>query len=234
MGTVFAVGGGDRSSGETRPINEAIVEEAKAENPQVLYIPVPGEKASEKIEEFLAEFQEGLGCNVDVLNEESSEDAGKLFEEADIVYLGGGDTEELIKFLEDSGLDDLLRREYRNGTVMAGRSAGAICWFESGHSSSVEGKPFGKLEALGLIPETVFSPHYSSENREESFKELLKQNRGKTGIAADNNVAVKYRDGEIEVLKSRDGAEAYIIRAEEEGLEVTEMKEGKKYSLEKL
>lgn len=233
MGTVFAVGGGDRSSGETRRINEAIVEEAGVENPQVLYLPVPSKGASEKVEEFFKEFEEGLGCEVDVLNEEDSE-VQERFEEADIIYVGGGDTEELISFLKNTGLDDLLRREYRNGTVMAGRSAGAICWFEYGHSSSIAGKQFGKLESLGLIPETIFSPHYSSENREESFKELLKQNQGKIGIAVDDNAAVKYSDGEIEVIKSQDEAEAYIISTEEEGLKVTEMKAGKKYNLEKL
>jgi dipeptidase E len=234
MGTVFAVGGGDRSSNETRPINEAIVKEADTENPRILYIPVPGEKTSEKVEEFLAEFGEGLGCEVEVLREENSSDAEAMFEEADIIYLGGGDTEKMISFLKDKCLDHLLRKEYRNGTVMAGRSAGAICWFENGHSSSVEGKRFGKLEALGFIPETIFSPHYSSENRGESFKELLKQNRDKKGIAADTNVAVKYSDGEIEAIRSQDGVEAYIIRTEEEGLEVIEMKAGKKYDLESV
>jgi len=154
-----------------------------------------------------------------------------MFEESDIIYVGGGDTEKLISVLKDRGLDVLLQKEYERGTVMAGRSAGAICWFEYGHSSSITGKEFGKLKALGIISDTILSPHYSSENREKSFKSLLKQNTDKTGIALDNNLAIKYSNGEIEIIRSQDEAKAYIIRSAGDGLETIEMKKGTKYDI---
>ena len=35
------------------------------------------------------------------------------------------------------GVDALLKAAYEKGTVLSGISAGAICWFDSGHSDSM-------------------------------------------------------------------------------------------------
>jgi dipeptidase E len=90
----------------------------------------------------------------------------------DIVYVGGGSTVNLLAIWRAHGLDSLLREAWTQGVVLAGLSAGAICWFEGGTTDS-----FGPLSALndglGLLRGT-FTPHYDGEKgRRPTFHRLV-------------------------------------------------------------
>ena len=83
-----------------------------------------------------------LGCDVTSLdvanqrpNQEEMEDAVNT---ADIILVSGGNTLYALDRWRYLGLDGLLRTAAERGTVMAGGSAGAICWFDSGHSDSAD------------------------------------------------------------------------------------------------
>jgi dipeptidase E len=58
--------------------------------------------------------------------------------EADIILVSGGNTLYAVDRWERLGLADLLREAAFRGTVIAGGSAGAICWFDGGHSDSMD------------------------------------------------------------------------------------------------
>lgn len=76
----------------------------------------------------------------------------------DIFYVGGGNTAHLLATWRVHGLDKLLRRAWRAGAVLAGISAGMLCWFEDGLTDS-----FGELQplndGLGYIKGSA-CPHY--------------------------------------------------------------------------
>lgn len=55
---------------------------------------------------------------------------------ADIIYVGGGDTLRMIKKWKAYKVDLYLKEAYEKGIVLSGISAGSICWFEFGHSDS--------------------------------------------------------------------------------------------------
>ena len=55
----------------------------------------------------------------------------------DIIYVGGGNTLKMMRRWRYLGVDSLIRQAWENGTVLSGVSAGAICWFEWGHSDSM-------------------------------------------------------------------------------------------------
>src|SRR5213078_872101 len=67
----------------------------------------------------------------------------------DVIYAGGGSMRNLLAIWRAHGLDRLLLEAWRRGTVLAGLSAGAMCWFDAGITRS-SGPP-EPLAGLGLL-----------------------------------------------------------------------------------
>ncbi len=80
--------------------------------------------------------------------------------DADLVYVGGGNTPAMLAVWREFGFDAALREAYDRGTVLAGISAGANCWFERYVTDSVPGG--GVREGLGWLP-GCFCPHLDGE-----------------------------------------------------------------------
>jgi len=93
----------------------------------------------------------------------------------DIVYVGGGNTYNMLILWKDRRIDKILKKAWEIGVVLAGISAGSLCWFKDGNTDS-----FGELEnmpALGFLPFSN-SPHYDSEiNRRPHFKLQIQQKK---------------------------------------------------------
>ena len=60
----------------------------------------------------------------------------ELVLEQDIVYVGGGSMRNLLAIWRAHDLDDLLVEAWQRGMVLAGLSAGAMCWFQGGVTRS--------------------------------------------------------------------------------------------------
>jgi dipeptidase E len=67
----------------------------------------------------------------------------------DAIYVGGGSLRNLLAIWREHGIDQAMRTAWESGVVLAGVSAGALCWFEGGVSSS-GGAP-EPVEGLGLL-----------------------------------------------------------------------------------
>lgn len=88
----------------------------------------------------------------------SEADAAFLRDTADVVVVSGGNTLYAVRRWEETGLDTLLKQAAARQVVLAGGSAGAICWFTAGHSDSAD--PASYLQSsltraaldAGLIP----------------------------------------------------------------------------------
>jgi dipeptidase E len=234
MGKIVAVGGGDWQNLETLEIDREI--KNLAEEPEkALLIPTAMEDSEEYQKNFEKLYGEELGLEIDSLllyGDPSEEEINRKFEWADIIYVSGGNTKAMIEKWKETGVDDLLREAYENGTVMSGLSAGAICWFEYGHSDSESFEKDGewdfiKVEGLNIIEDIIFCPHYHSEDREPGFQEMM-EGEEKTGLAVNDNAAVKIVDGELEVITSGNEGKVYIFN---EG-EKAELIENQKIRLE--
>ena len=117
----------------------------------------------------------------------------------DIIYVGGGNTANLLAVWRLHGLDRVLRKAYVEGTVLSGISAGAACWFESCLTDS-----FGGLEALndglGILPGS-FCPHFNTEpGRPRSFLQALQSGTLPPGVALDDGAAVRYCNEAVDVV----------------------------------
>ena len=78
----------------------------------------------------------------------------------DIIYVGGGSMLGLLAVWRALGLDVILRECWEAGVVLAGLSAGAMCWFEWGVTKSL-GHP-APSPGLGFLPGSM-SVHMDGE-----------------------------------------------------------------------
>jgi peptidase E len=139
--------------------------------------------------------------------------------EHDVVIVPGGNTANMLAIWRTHGFDTVLREAWERGIVLAGWSAGAICWFEAGVTDSF-GPQLAAMECLGFLSGSA-CPHYDGEElRRPRYAELLRDGLP-PGIAIDDDVAVRFDNQELtEVVTSRAGATAYRVTVEgEEALE---------------
>jgi dipeptidase E len=69
----------------------------------------------------------------------------------DVILVPGGNTANMLAVWRVHGFDTVAREAWENGVVLAGWSAGAICWFESGVTDSF-GPQLAGMECLGFLP----------------------------------------------------------------------------------
>ncbi len=107
-----------------------------------------------------------------------------------------------------------MKKAYEQGILLAGVSAGSICWFEEGVTDSY-GDRLEALKCLGFL-EGSNCPHYDGEkDRRPSYQSFVDSRKIAPGFAADDGVALHYIDKEIhKIISSRPTAKAYKVSYE--------------------
>lgn len=227
MGTIVTIGGGEiRNKSETDFMDQYIVNLANTTKPNVLFVPTASSDSIGYIAAITNQYQKKLGCILDTLllcdTDVSVNDMQQKADNADIIYVGGGNTLKMMQIWQKSKFDAVLQGAYENGTILCGLSAGAICWFESGHSDSLsfsqEKWEYIRVSGLGLI-DAIHCPHYDSATgekpRRQYFHDFMKKPEQAecTGIAIDEKVAIEWTDGMYKVVTNNKTAGAYKISA---------------------
>lgn len=133
----------------------------------------------------------------------------------DVVYVGGGNTKSMLAVWRDWGLPGLLKEAWEEGVVLAGVSAGAICWFQHGITDSYAGG-YAVLGCLGFVGGSC-CPHYDGEpDRRPAYHRFLLDGEIPAGVALDDGAAIHLVDGEIHrAVASRPKALTYRVGAKE-------------------
>ena len=129
----------------------------------------------------------------------------------DVIYVGGGNSANMLAVWRLHGFDKALRAAWNAGVVMAGISAGAICWFEDGLTDSF-GMPFRTLnDGLGFV-RGACCPHYDGEkHRRPVLLRLIKRGFAST-LALDDGAAAHFVGTRLkEVVSSRRKARAMRV-----------------------
>jgi dipeptidase E len=133
----------------------------------------------------------------------------------DLIVVAGGNTANAIAIWRLHGFDEILREAWQAGVLLAGWSAGMICWFEQGVTDSF-GPDLAPMDCLGFLPGSA-CPHYDGEERRRPVYTKLVANGFPSGIAADDDVGVHFVGTELrEVVTSRNGATAYRVTPDDE------------------
>ncbi len=127
-------------------------------------------------------------------------DPEDLLMSQDIIFVGGGSVANMVAVWRVHGIDEILRKAWQAGIVLAGSSAGGICWFEGGTTDSfgVKLRPF--TDGLGMLAGS-FCPHYNSEDeRRPLYRRLVAEGSLPPGLACDDGVAAHYVDDALAEL----------------------------------
>jgi dipeptidase E len=209
---IVAIGGGGLSAEpDAFAIERYIVKQARKSRPSVCYIGTASGDENAYAVRFYAAMAE-LDCRPSRLPLFArTPDLRALVLAQDVIYVGGGNTKSMLAVWRDWGLDELLREAWRGGTLLAGTSAGAICWFESGVTDSWAGA-LHPLPCLGFLPGAC-CPHYDAEkDRRPSVQRIVAEGGLAPVLALDDGAAAHFRGTALaRVVTSRPKAGAYLV-----------------------
>ena len=229
---IVAAGSG-REGLDAPEVRDAIIGLSRQAAPAVLYLgtatyDLPAAEVGQT-GQFAA-----MGCPVTTLKlaEHTPADAEmrKAFEGADVIIASGGNTLFAVDRWRRLGVDDLIRQAMQRGAVLSGGSAGAICWFDGGHSDSMDpasykpymlapcppplseaaraGWDYIRVPGLGILPGLCCPHHDRTQSngvlRSADFDAMLLRHAGETGIAIDHFAALVV-DGESYRVLSIEG-----------------------------
>jgi dipeptidase E len=210
---VIAMGGGGFSMEPENPLlDRYVIEQARKTRPSVCFLPHATDDAVRYTFKFFKAFTQFdvKPTHLSLFNPETADIESFLMEQ-DIIYVGGGNTKSMVALWREWNLDKFLRKAYEKGTVLAGISAGANCWFEQCSTDSIPGE-FRMLPCLGII-QGSFCPHYDGEiDRRPSLHQLLGEDKIINGYAADDGAAAHFINGELAyAVSSRPHAKVYKV-----------------------
>ncbi|RPF25615.1 peptidase E [Georgenia muralis] len=132
--------------------------------------------------------------------------------EQDVVWVDGGSVANLLAVWRVHGLDAIFRRVWEAGVVLAGVSAGSICWHTSGTTDSFGPELRAVHDGLGLVP-YANGVHYDSEPRRRPLvHELVAAGELGTTYCTDDGVGLLYRGTELaEAVTEVPGKGAYVV-----------------------
>ena len=210
-------GGGFGAEPDNRLLEDYLLSSVASDEPRICFVPTASGDADTYIVKFYDAFGNGRSVPTCLsLFRRRIDDLRTFVLDQDIVYVGGGNTANMLAAWRVHGLDVVLREAWSRGIVLCGLSAGSVCWFESGVTDSFGRKLQPISNCLGFLSGS-HCPHYDSEvNRRPTYRELIADGRLPGGMAADDGVALKYIDGELkEVVSSRGNARAWRVQFED-------------------
>ncbi len=189
---------------------------ARRRTPRVLFLPTASGDSKEYVRRFYRAFRR-LRCTATHLElfNRSALDIRKLLVSQDVIYVGGGNTANMLAVWRLHGVDLALREAWLEGVVLCGVSAGAICWFEAGVTDSFGSDLQPLRNGLAFLAGS-FCPHYDGETaRRPAFQRFVGNGHLPSGFAADDGVAILFEGSTIsDVVRSRRGGGAYEVSAE--------------------
>lgn len=193
-------------------LDSYILRQSGKANPKICYIPTASGDSDICVSWFYS-FFEKQQCQPSHLSlfKPPSRDLESFVLDKDILYVGGGNTKNLLALWKDWGLDIIMKKAWEQEKILAGISAGSICWFEEGVTDSF-GDRLEPLTCLGFLKGSN-CPHYDGEaDRRPTYQGLIASGTIKPGIAADDGVAIHYIDNDIyKSVSSRPDAKAFSV-----------------------
>lgn len=224
MARIVAIGGGEIGRPgypvETIELDAEVVRLTGKRRPRVVFLPTASFDDTGYTAVVAEHYGGRLGCTVESLplydRSLTPAEAELMLRSADIIYVGGGNTLRMMMLWRRRGVDRVLAKAAAEGTVLAGVSAGAICWCAFGVSDSRSFTAAGDswsyiaVRGLGLV-DLVLCPHYDSEpGRPDGLPRLVERTR-RNGLGLDDCTALEVVDSRWRILSSRDGGVGHYM-----------------------
>jgi dipeptidase E len=178
---------------------------------RALYVPTASMENANLVLAFYESMRGRGGADHLFFNPYPPEDLRTFVGSFDAIFVAGGNTANMLAVWRVHRFDELLREAWESGIVLAGTSAGMICWFEAGVTDSFGLQLEGMRDGLGFLPGSA-CPHYDGEERRRPRYRELVDDGFPAGYAADDGAALHFVGTELrEVVSVRDGATAYRV-----------------------
>jgi dipeptidase E len=213
------MGGGGFTMEPTAALDRFVLELTAKPVPRICFLPTASGDPREQATRFYERFG-GWPCEPSILSlfhlGRDRLDPREHLLAQDVIYVGGGSMRNMLAVWREHSVDEIMRAAWERGIVLAGLSAGAMCWFEGGITLS--GGFAAPAAGLGLLPGSL-SVHLDGEpERLPVFREAIATGRLPAGYAADDGAALLLRGTELErCVSSRASARVLTIAADGEG-----------------
>jgi dipeptidase E len=219
---IVALGGHEFSArpGELA-ITRHLLELTRVVTPRVCLLPTAGGDSQDGITSFYAALSR-FECEPTHISlfrlERRPLDLREHLLRQDLIYVAGGSMLNLIAIWRAHGLDRILPEAWRRGILLAGQSAGAMCWFEIGITAS-SGAPRA-AGGLCLLPGSLSVHHGRDPQRRRQYRDAVA--RGfPAGHALDDGAGLLFeRTRPVEAFSG--AQDARVIRVERDGPRVRE------------
>ena len=205
-------------------LDEYVVSLANAKHPRICFVPTASGDSHEHIDKFYAAFSRfpaQLSHLAFFRKPVKGAIALNQFEhdllDQHVIYVGGGNTRSMLAVWREWSLTKTLREALKRGVLLAGVSAGAICWFEWGASdSATPGTRSAPLRCLGFLKGSC-CPHWGGEpHRRRDFHALVRAGALPSGYGIADGAALLFQDSRLTEAVRAD-ARAEAVRVELNG-----------------
>jgi len=214
--TIAALGGLSWDEEERRRLEDYVLGLAGKERPCVLVVPTAAADDVEMTLQIVTQFSDRTQVSYLPFFPWPPPDLRRLVLEQDLIYVTGGNTANALAIWRTHGFDEALRAAWEAGVVLAGWSAGMLCWFEAAVTDSFGPQLDGMRDGLGFLAGSA-CPHYDGEPERRPVYTRLVSEGFPPGYAADDCVALRFSGTELaEIVSARPGARAYRVTADGE------------------
>ena len=216
---IIAIGGGEIRNKTTLKIDEYVSNLAKAhageKRANALFIGTASHDSMPYFNSFRKTYTSVFDIKAEVAlmvyGEMSVEKIKGKIDNADCIYIGGGDTVFMLDKWKEFGIDKMLIDAYEQGKIICGLSAGAICWFTDMYTDYEimrgQSSDYVLRKGLGVLKGTM-CPHFNE--REKDFTKAMLDNNIASAYAIENDCAIEFTNGELTKSISS-GGKAYIL-----------------------
>ena len=211
---IIALGGGGFSVGKSLAVDRYVLRQARRARPRVAFVGTASGDAESYVTRFMDAFA-GLDCEPTHLPFfRRTPELRDFVLGQDVIYVGGGNTRSMLAVWSEWGLPELLREAWQAGSVLAGISAGAICWFGQGVTDS-GADALEAIDGLGFLTGSC-CPHYDGEpDRRPGYRAMLESGKIAPGFAIDDEAALHFVGGDLlQVVCTESGSTAYRLELE--------------------
>jgi peptidase E len=235
MRRILAIGGGGfLMEDAASPIDAHVLRLTGKAKPRICFVSTPSGDLPETVEKFYAAFS-STACQPSNLAFFRQPSAGSVplakFRDhlltQDAIYVGGGNTKSALGVWREWGAVQVFAQAYAAGVLLAGVSAGAMCWFEAGLTDSYWGAGYQPLSCFGLLAGGCGVHYHSNPERTSRLHAAVAASAVPPSVAIDDFAAVLFENEVVsKVFAWRPGATAYRValregRVQETALEYT-------------
>jgi peptidase E len=211
---ILAIGGVQLAPGSVDwPLHQFLLDLSGRERPRICMLATAGGENPAGLASFYATFAGHADPTHLDLFGRSVEDIDGFLRDQDVIYVGGGNTANMLAIWRLHGVDKALKAAWEAGVVLAGWSAGANCWFDGSVTDSF-GRNLAPLRDGMKLLQGSFCPHYDSESlRRPRYEELVGSGALPDGFAADDGVGLLFEGRDfVEAVASLPGQHAYRVQ----------------------